>query len=146
MNFRVLFDSSALIAAFIEAHTKHDVAFEWLKRAKMKEFDFVVSAHSVLEVYSVLTSAPFRPEISPKSAKKIIDNNIKKDAKIIYLTNKEYYSIIDHVSTLKLRGGIVYDAIILQCARKSNASKILTSNIKDFSRILLDDSINVISL
>ena len=82
MNSSVLFDSSALIAAFIEAHVKHKIAFEWLRRAKMKEFDFVVSAHSILEVYSVLTSAPFKPEISPASAKRIIDNNIKKDAKI----------------------------------------------------------------
>ncbi len=146
MNYSVLFDSSALIAAFIEAHIKHKIAFEWLRRAKMKEFDFVISAHSILEVYSVLTSAPFKPEISPASVKRIIDNNIKKDAKIVYLTNKEYYSILDRVSSLNLRGGIVYDAIILECARKFNASKILTSNTKDFSRIILDDSIDVISL
>jgi len=34
---RVVFDSSVLIAAFVEAHPKHDIALSWVKRGKQKE-------------------------------------------------------------------------------------------------------------
>lgn len=141
-----VFDSSALIAACVEAHPKHASAISWLKRAKNKEIEYLVSAHSLLEVYSVLTRAPFKPPISPSTAKRLIEQNIKKDAKIISLTGKEYFQIIDRMTQLGLTGSIVYDAIIVECARKSKAKEVITSNIKDFTRLIPDDSIKIITL
>lgn len=141
-----IFDSTALIAACVEAHPKHSSALSWLKRAKNKEIEYVVAAHSILEVYSVLTGAPFKPRISPFTAKKLIEQNIKDDAKIISLSEEEYLRIIDNMVQLGLKGGIVYDAIIVECARKSKSGEIITSNTKDFSRLIPDDSIKIITL
>lgn len=143
---KILFDSSSLIASVVEAHPKHESALSWLIRAKNKEFNVVVSAHSLLEIYSVLTSAPFKPKISPETAKKLIDRNIKKLATIQFLNPEEYFTLIDSLSSHDYKGGIVYDALIFECAKKSRVDKIVTSNAKDFARLNKDNSIELISL
>ncbi len=143
---RTLFDSSVLVAACVEAHPKHQSALSWLKRAKNKEIEYIVAAHSLAEIYSVLTRAPFKPRIFPSIAQKLIEQNIKVDAKIISLSEREYFRVIKNMVQLGLKGGIVYDAIIVECARKSKSDEIITSNIKDFSRLIPDDSIKIVTL
>lgn len=129
---KILFDSSVLIAAFVESHPKHKPALSFLMRAKKGEFQLLVSSHTILEIYSVLTSAPFKPKITPIIAKQLIENNIKSFAKIIYLTDKDYFEIVEKMSHSNLSGGIVYDAIIVECALKAKADEIVTLNSKDF--------------
>ncbi len=142
----ILFDSSVLIAAFVESHPKHKSALSFLIKAKNREFEFFVSAHTIVEVYSVLTIAPFKPKISPKIAKKLIENNIKPTAKIVYLSDKDYFKIVEKMCDSDLKGGIVYDAIIIECALKSKVDEILTLNHKDFSRLSADTSLRIMSI
>ena len=140
---KILFDSSVLIAAFVESHPKHKSALSFLTKAKNREFELIISAHTILEIYSVLTSAPFRPKISPEIAKKLIKNNIKPIAKILYLSDKDYFKILDKMCDADLKGGIVYDAIIVECALKSKVDEILTLNPKDFSRLSANSSLRI---
>lgn len=140
---KIIFDSSVLIAAFVESHPKHKSALSFLMKAKNKEFEFLVSAHTMLEVYSVLTSAPFRPKITTVIAKRLIENNIKTFARIIYLSDKDYFNIIDKMCDSDFKGGIVYDAIIVECALNSKVDEILTLNPKDFSRLTNVTSIRI---
>jgi predicted nucleic acid-binding protein len=81
-----------LIAAFIESHPKHKSALALLIKAKDKEFELFVSSHTILEIYSVLTSAPFKPKITPLIAKQLIENNIKNIEKTVYLTDDIYFA------------------------------------------------------
>ena len=62
---RTLFDTSVLVAACIEGHPKHERALPWLSKAKAQEFEFVVSSHTLAELYAVLTTLPVKPRISP---------------------------------------------------------------------------------
>jgi predicted nucleic acid-binding protein len=62
---RTLFDTSVLVAAFIEGHPKHERALPWLSKAKAQEFEFVVSSHTLAALYAVLTTLPVKPRISP---------------------------------------------------------------------------------
>lgn len=140
---KVLFDSSVLIAAFVESHPKHKTSLSFLMRAKDKEFELLVSAHSILEIYSVLTSAPFKPRITPIIARDIIENNIKKIAKTIYLIDSDYFKIIENMSDANLIGGIVYDAIVVKCAINAKADEILTLNSKDFIRLTKEKPIKI---
>ncbi len=103
----IIFDTSVLIAAFVESHIKHKNALSYLRKAKNREFKLFVSAHTILELYSVLTSAPFNPKITAAKAKELIDTNIKAIAKIIYLTDKDYFRIVKKMSNSNLIGGIV---------------------------------------
>ncbi|MBN1998525.1 PIN domain-containing protein [candidate division KSB1 bacterium] len=79
---KILIDSSVIIASMIESHPNHDSALLWIERARKEEFLLFVSAHSLLEVYSVLTKAPFKPRISSETAKRLIERNIKNIANI----------------------------------------------------------------
>lgn len=143
---KVIFDSSVLIAAFVESHPKHKSALSFLMKAKNKEFELFVSAHTILEIYSILTSAPFKPKISTVIAKKLIENNIKALARIIYLSDKDYFNIVDKMCDLGFKGGIVYDAIIVECALNSKVDEILTLNPKDFLRLTNDSSIRITTI
>ncbi len=140
---KIFFDSSVLIAAFVESHPKHKSALSFLVKAKNREFKLFVSAHTILEVYSVLTSAPFRPKITSVIAKKLIENNINAIAKIIYLSYEDYFKIIEKMCASDFKGGIVYDAIIVECALNSKVDEILTLNPIDFLRLTNDTSIRI---
>lgn len=140
---KILFDSSVLIAAFVESHPKHNLALSFLLKAKNKEFELLVSSHTILEIYSVLTSAPFIPKITPQIAKQLIENNIKAIAKIIYLTGNDYFRLIEKMSNSNFSGGIVYDALIIECALNAKADEIITLNTKDFLKLTTDISLKV---
>ena len=78
-------------------------------------------------------------------ARKIIENNIKYIAKIVSLSVKDYFKILEKMSDFDLRCGIVYDAIIVECALKSKVDEILTLNPKDFSCLTKDNPIRITS-
>ncbi|MCL5028870.1 MAG: PIN domain-containing protein [Bacteroidetes bacterium] len=143
---KILFDSSILIAAFVESHPKHKSAFSFLMKARNKEFQLFVSSHTILEIYSVLTSAPFNPKITPVIAKQLIENNIKNIAKTIYLTGEDYFKIVEKMSNSNFSGGIIYDAIVVECALNAKVDEILTLNTKDFLRLTNEKSIKVSTL
>ena len=143
---KILFDSSVLIAAFVESHPKHKSSLSLLTKAKDKEFELFVSAHSMAEIYSVLTSAPYKPKITPVLAKQMIERNIRKIARIVYLTDADYFKIIEDMSNSNYSGGIVYDAIIVECALKAKADEIITLNYKDFIRLTKEKSVKVRTL
>jgi len=143
---KILFDSSSIIASIIEAHPKHEFALSRLKKVKNKNIDASISAHSLLEIYSVLTSGPFKPKISPELAKELINTNIRKYFKIVSLSPKEYFTLIDFLSSSDFKGGIVYDALIFKCAQKYKVDKLITLNAKDFVRFNFNKSIEIVSI
>ena len=141
---RVLADSSVLIAAMVESHPDHSRAFPWLRRAITGEIDLVVSAHTLLETYAVLTTLPVRPRIRPDTARRLIRDNVASVATVVALDLGDYEAVLDDVSTLALPGGIVYDALVARAARKSAADKLVTLNVADFRRVWLEASDRVI--
>lgn len=105
-----------------------------------------MAAHSISEVYSVLTSAPFKPRLSPSTAVRLIEQNIKSEASVISLTKRDYFRLIEKMGQSGFKGSIVYDGIVVACAQKSKADAILTSNRRDFLRLIPDALIKVIAL
>ena len=128
-----LFDSSVLIAAIIEKHPNHEKAFYWLKEAVHGKIGFLISAHTLAELFSVLTGMPASPKISPSQAKLLIEKNTGT-AKIIEINAKDYHNVISILAELNLSGGIIYDALAAYSARKAKADYILTFNENDFKK------------
>ena len=137
---RILFDTSVLVAALIEDHPKHRNALPWLSKAKSKEYEFIVSSHTLAELYAVLSTLPLKPRISPGLAWRLVNENIEKTAQIISLSPKDYWALIKKAADLGLSGGIIYDALILKVAEKTKVEKILTLNKGHFLRIWQGDS------
>ena len=119
----------------VEVHPNHDPAFYWLRKAKAKEIEGFICSHTLAESYAVLTKLPISPKISPDMAQRLIRDNLLSSTRIIALTSKDYISVIDGLTGLGVSGGVIYDALIVQAAKKAKAELLLTLNIKDFKRV-----------
>jgi len=94
-----------------------------------------VTAHSVAEVYAILTRLPLQSRISPRLAQHLIKQNILDVCELVALTHSEYQTLIDHLATANIQGGATYDALILHTAAKAAIDQIATFNIDDFRRV-----------
>jgi len=57
---------------------------------------------------------------------------------VVTLTTREYLTTIRKAADAGCTGGMIYDALLLACARKSGADLIYTFNIKHFTRVAPD--------
>ena len=132
---RILLDTSVLVAAIVEAHPAHTQALPWLQRVKEGTDTGLVAAHSLAELYAVLTTLPVRPRISPALAQRLIKHNVLNVFEAVFLSDKDYVAVIDNLSGLGIIGGATCDALILHAASKAGVDQIVTLNEKDFHRV-----------
>jgi predicted nucleic acid-binding protein len=132
---KVLFDTSAIVAAIVEAHPKHEESLLWLQKAKNNEIEGVISSHTSIELYSVLTSLPVSPRISPALAWQLIRENIIKSFELITCTKNDHFSILQMLMENQIIGGASYDGLIAYAAEKAKVDKLLTLNSEDFLRV-----------
>lgn len=140
---KILFDTSVFVAALVQPHPRHAAAMPWMRRAKAGEFDIIIAAHTLAELYAVLTTLPVSPRISPAMALRLIRENVESAATAITLTAADYSSVLRGLGELGLSGGIVYDALILKAAQKARADRLLTFNVSDFRRLTTDKQITI---
>jgi predicted nucleic acid-binding protein len=56
----------------------------------------------------------------------------------VSLTAEEYVAAVDGLAGLGHSGGMIYDALIVACARKAKASRIYTLNPRHFRLVAPD--------
>ena len=132
---RILLDTSVLVAAMVEAHPAHERALPWLRRIKQDTDLGFVSAHSLAELYAILTRLPVHPRIIPGVAWHLIKANVLGSFEVVSLSDKDYAAVIEHLSSSGLVGGVTYDALILYAAIKVGVDRVVTLNENDFRRI-----------
>lgn len=132
---RVLFDTSTLVAAVVQAHPMHARALPWLGRAQHGDVDLVISSHSLAELYSTLTRLPVQPRINPVQAWRLVSDVSAIARQIVLLSQEDYTSTIQRASQMGLSGGVIYDALIARAAEKAGAEHLLTFNLADFRRV-----------
>ena len=135
---KALFDTSVLVAAMVEDHPQHERCLPWLQRARQGKVDFLVSAHTLAELFAVLSSYPTRPRLSPAVAARLVRENVSAGARLVPLAASDYDAVIREMAELSLAGGVVYDALIARAARKAGAERLLTLNPRDFLRVWPD--------
>ena len=131
---RVFFDTSVLIAAFIESHPAHEASLKRLNTVRDGRDVFLIGGHTLAELYAVLTRLPVSPRINPALAHRLIEENTR-DAGISVLSAREYKGLLIRMVKEELAGGVVYDAILLQSAIKAKADVLITLNPADFNRV-----------
>lgn len=97
-----------------------------------------VAAHSLAETYAVLTRLPVQPPIHPTEAYRIIQENVLAHFTPLGLQPNDYRQVLGEITEAGLRGGLVYDALLLQCARKKNCDRIYTFDVGHFRRLAPD--------
>jgi len=132
---KILLDTSVLVAGIVKTHSSHSRAIVWLQKANDRAFDGVIAAHSMAELYSVITALPLRPRILPGTIQELIKHDLLNVFQIVSLSEQDYVTTIDHMTALGLIGGAIFDALIMQAAVKANVDQIVTFNTKDFQRV-----------
>src|SRR5437660_161445 len=119
------FDTSLLIAAFDDQDMHHHRAWPVFARHATGA---AIAAHTLAETFSILTG---RRAWRPKDAFAVLRANTEPMNKVI-LPAADYLHVLEEAEVLGIRGGAVYDALILACARKAKAETIWTLNARHF--------------
>ena len=135
---RVLADTSVLVAAIVECHPDHGRAFPWLKAAKEGTHQLHVCTHTLAEVFAVLSTLPVQPRMGPAVARRLVRESVEGVGTLIELRSGDYRRVLDDMASLGLSGGVVYDALAAQAAKKAGVDRLLTFNVRDFSRVWPD--------
>jgi predicted nucleic acid-binding protein len=136
---RVFCDTSVIVAGFLQAHPDHHKARPVLERVKAGVDEGFVAAHSLAEVYAVLTRLPGGHYVVPGMAWQLLHENIIKAFSIIPLGAKEYAKAIRGASESAVEGGRTYDALLLAAAAKCGVDRIYTFNLRHFHSLAKDE-------
>jgi len=126
---KALFDTSVLVASVLEADPRHEASHSLMKQFAPLEAS--CAAHSLAEFYATLTGMNPPNRLRPEQAELLL-NQFRSNLECIVLNADEVFQAIQRTAALKLPGGIIYDALILACARKAKARRIYTWNSKHF--------------
>jgi predicted nucleic acid-binding protein len=132
MNF---FDTNVLIAASIPDHPHHEACNSRLDG--LRKSGGACAAHSMAEAYSTLTNFPKGYGVPPETAFQIIEE-ASTTFTLVTLTAKESMRALETAAEHGLVGSIIYDALLMSCARKVEAKWIFTNNHKHFRRVAPD--------
>jgi predicted nucleic acid-binding protein len=141
----VLFDTSVLIASFLKRHEFHPKAARWLSAAHESFIDMHVSAHTLAELYSSLTSMPKPYRVPPGEAWQMIDTDLLRHARVRTLRASQYAKLIKRMSVEGHIGGVVYDAVIAEVAQRSKVDLLLTLNVPHFERVMIESGPRIVS-
>jgi predicted nucleic acid-binding protein len=132
---RDFLDTSVLIAAFWGDHVNHEPSLGIFARAS--KTTTACCAHSVAEVYSVMTALPVRPLISPDQALLFLEQ-LRERVAIVPLSESDYFQTVQKAAELGATSGRIYDVLLLAAARKVEARHVYTWNIRHFQQIAPD--------
>jgi predicted nucleic acid-binding protein len=142
---KVFFDTSVLIAALVQVHPAHALAQPWLQRIKTATARGVLAAHSLAELYSVLSTFPLRPRLTPQAVHDLLRQDVMAQFEVVALTVTDYALTIEQLATAEIKGGVIYDALLLQAAVLAHADQIVTLNAHDFKRVRPDLADKILS-
>jgi predicted nucleic acid-binding protein len=132
---RVFCDTSVLVAALVPSHEHHEPAFSLLERIRSGRLQGFIAAHSLAEMYSVLTRMPLSPPLLPELVALLIEDNILPAFSIRTLLEADYVRVVLETAKDRVPGGMIHDALILACAVKAKADRIYTFNVGHFRRL-----------
>jgi predicted nucleic acid-binding protein len=131
----ILLDTSVIVAAASRTDPRHRASLDLLNIATRRSAS--CAAHSLAEVFSVLTGAP-HPLRIPVSAALTLIEQTRSRMKIVALDEGEYFAVVQESARAGRIGGTIFDALLIACARKAKAETIYTWNTPHFRMIAPD--------
>jgi predicted nucleic acid-binding protein len=131
----IFLDTSVLIAIAQVNHIHRAPSRKLWEQCTILEAS--ISTHALAEVYGALTAMPPGMRISPRDAVAAIDTFLLRLAPVA-LSAEEYIETLRGASDRGHSGGMIYDALHLASARKVNAERIYTWNLKHFRAVAPD--------
>jgi predicted nucleic acid-binding protein len=131
----IFLDTSVLIAIAQVDHVHHVRSRELWNGCQAKET--AVSAHTLAEFYSSVTSMPPGIRVSGRNAMLALETFLGRVTPIA-LTSAEYVETLKSCAAKGLTGGTIYDALHVACTRKVDPEWIYTWNLRHFQRAAPD--------
>ena len=128
-------DTSVVVTASQPSDPNHGACVARL--AAVEQRGGSCALHSLSEVFAVLTRLPLPYGVPPEAALQIVQHTSRRFS-VVALTPDEHLAAIERFVGEGLTGAMVYDALVLACARKVKASKIYTLDLHHFRRIAPD--------
>lgn len=138
----IFLDTSVLIAVAQVSHERHKASLELWNGCERR--DTAISVHTLAELYNTLTGMPPALRLRPRDAVLAIETFLQRLTPIA-LTPEEYVVALRRTAEAGLTGGIVYDALLLECARKCEAEAIYTWNLRHFRAAAPDLAERIVS-
>ena len=132
---KIFLDTSVLVASAREPDGRHEASFKLLSLCTPQQAS--CAAHTLAELYATLTGMQPPNRFQPEQALSVL-RTVKARLACIALSAEEVFQTVDRTADLKLPGGIIYDALILACARKAKVERIFTWNAKHFQMVAPD--------
>jgi predicted nucleic acid-binding protein len=131
----IFVDTNVVVAAVTPSDPRHEACLDVLAAADRR--GGCCAAHSLAEIFSVLSGRPGQVRLPPLDAAQVA-NQVKTRYSVVSLTPPEYLAAIQLAAERGQSGGIVYDALLMACARKAKASRIYTLNARHFRLVAPD--------
>lgn len=128
-------DASVIIAGVLAWHEHHEAAAAELTALLEGPAEIILPAHALVEAYSVMTRLPSPHRLSAKDALDVLDGSLKQRTTVVGLDGKEGWELIGDLSRRQIAGATSYDGVIVACALKGGARRILTFNRAHFERV-----------
>jgi len=139
---RVFLDTSVLIAANDSDHERHTESRPLLAAATPERC--ACGAHSLAEIYANLSVVKGGRQQRPETALRLVEQ-IASRMMVVALSPEEYLTAIRDAAKLRIAGGTIYDALLLKCARKVNADRIYTWNVRHFQLVAPDLAARIVT-
>ena len=121
-------DTSVIVPALAERHFGHSVC------APLLQTDAVTSTHALAESFTVLNGIFKYPN-------HVVTTALSRLAKIIAveaITLDDYLRVLTEARARGITGGLIYDALHAQTARRLRVEKIFTYNVSNFEHVAAD--------
>lgn len=136
---KVCFDTSTLVAALIQQHPHHGLAFPHLEKVHHGAVEGCLTTHAVAELFATLTALPLKPRLSPADAQQLIEKSVLSHFTVLPLDGRSYKEALQLTVTQNLASGAIYDALHLVGARAVNCELLLTLNLRHFRALAPGD-------
>jgi predicted nucleic acid-binding protein len=128
---KIAVDASVIVCGVHANHPRHALAAAWLLRA-ISEHSLLVSHHTILEVYAVLTRLPADFRVTPSEARDLLMATVKKNMRVVPFSAESIWKVVDFFVVSSVAGGRSYDAFVAEVVRNAGAEAIATFNPAHF--------------
>jgi predicted nucleic acid-binding protein len=126
------FDSSAVVAALLSWHERHEAAREAVERAFDGGGRPILPVHALVESYAVLTRLPAPHRLSPADAAEILERSFAGAVEMGGFDSGASWFFLGDLAMRDVHGGRAYDELILASALAAGATRLVTLNPRHF--------------
>jgi len=126
------FETSAVVAALLSWHERHESARESLERALDGATRPILPFHALIESYAVLTRLPPPHRLSPVDTIGILRTSFAEAARVAGVPPGSSWGFLADLAGRGVAGGRAYDELILATALRAGATHLITLNPRHF--------------